>query len=171
MVIGRSKTTLTRRWSPAVPSEEIDHGKLTRTGPRNQPVHEVRLGGIKADIWQNQTEAGVRYNVTFERLSHQEGDWRSTLLFGRDDLLLLGKFADLAHFGEHRIGGGGDRVDCTGGADNERIIANGTAAHVARGTPMLAVMIARPIPAPPSRPPGGGLNSVTRQHSSPVRPR
>ena len=65
--------------------------------PRNQPVHEVRLGGIKAAIWQNQTEAGVRYNVTFERLYNQEGEWRSTSSFGRDDLLLLGKVADQAH--------------------------------------------------------------------------
>ena len=65
--------------------------------PRNQPVHEVRLGGIKAAIWQNQTEAGVRYNVTFERLYNQEGEWRSTTSFGRDDLLLLGKVADQAH--------------------------------------------------------------------------
>ena len=65
--------------------------------PRNQPVHEVRLGGIKAAIWQNQTEAGVRYNVTFERLYNSEGEWRSTSSFGRDDLLLLGKVADLAH--------------------------------------------------------------------------
>ena len=65
--------------------------------PRNQPVHEVRLGGIKAAIWQNQTEAGVRYNVTFERLYNQDGEWRSTTSFGRDDLLLLGKVADLAH--------------------------------------------------------------------------
>ena len=65
--------------------------------PRNQPVHEVRLGGIKAAIWQNQTEAGVRYNVTFERLYNQDGEWRSTGSFGRDDLLLLGKVADQAH--------------------------------------------------------------------------
>ena len=65
--------------------------------PRNQPVYEVRLGGIKAAIWQNQTEAGVRYNVTFERLYNQDGEWRSTGSFGRDDLLLLGKVADLAH--------------------------------------------------------------------------
>jgi hypothetical protein len=60
-------------------------------------VHEVRLGGIKAAIWQNQTEAGVRYNVTFERLYNQDGEWRSTGSFGRDDLLLLGKVADQAH--------------------------------------------------------------------------
>ena len=72
--------------------------------PRNQPVHEVRLGGIKAAIWQNQTEAGVRYNVTFERLYNQEGEWRSTGSFGRDDLLLLGKVADLAHAVRARTG-------------------------------------------------------------------
>lgn len=65
--------------------------------PRNQPVHQVRLGAIKAAIWQNDTDAGVRYNVTFERLYNQEGEWRSTSSFGRDDLLLLGKVADLAH--------------------------------------------------------------------------
>ena len=65
--------------------------------PRQQPVHEVRLGTIKAAIWQNDTDFGVRYNVTFERLYNQEGEWRSTNSFGRDDLLLLGKVADLAH--------------------------------------------------------------------------
>ena len=69
----------------------------TAPAPRNQPAHEVRLGAIKAAIWQNETEAGVRYNVTFERLYNQEGEWRSTGSFGRDDLLLLGKVADMAH--------------------------------------------------------------------------
>lgn len=65
--------------------------------PKNQPAHEVRLGTVKAAIWKNDTEAGVRYNVTFERLYTQDGEWRSTGSFGRDDLLLLGKVADLAH--------------------------------------------------------------------------
>ena len=65
--------------------------------PRNQPVHEVRLGAIKAAIWQNETDSGVRYNVSFERLYMQENEWRSTSSFGSDDLLLLAKVADLAH--------------------------------------------------------------------------
>ena len=64
---------------------------------RNQPAHEVRLGTIKAAIWQNETDNGVRYNVTFERLYNQDGEWRSTNSFGRDDLLLLAKVADAAH--------------------------------------------------------------------------
>jgi hypothetical protein len=54
-------------------------------GPDNKPAHEVRLGAIKAAIWQNSTDSGVRYNVTFERLYNQEGEWRSTNSFGRDD--------------------------------------------------------------------------------------
>lgn len=70
---------------------------LPAPAPRNQPVHEVRLGGIKAAIWQNETQTGVRYNVTFERLYKDGDQWKSTESFGRDDLLLLGKVADLAH--------------------------------------------------------------------------
>ena len=64
---------------------------------KNKPIHEVRLGSIKAVVWRNETETGVRYNVTFSRL-YKEGDqWKSTESFGRDDLLLLGKVANDAH--------------------------------------------------------------------------
>ena len=42
-------------------------------------------------IWKNNTEAGVRYNVTFTRLYKQGDQWASTESFGRDDLLLLAK--------------------------------------------------------------------------------
>jgi hypothetical protein len=62
-----------------------------------KPIHEVRLGAIKAAVWKNQTEAGVRHNVTFSRLYRQDDKWASTETFGRDDLLLLGKVADQAH--------------------------------------------------------------------------
>ncbi|MHC1767222.1 MAG: hypothetical protein AB9869_23575 [Verrucomicrobiia bacterium] len=62
-----------------------------------KPIHEVRLGFIKAAVWKNETEAGVRYNVTFSRL-YKDGDtWNSTESFGRDDLLLLAKVADQTH--------------------------------------------------------------------------
>jgi hypothetical protein len=62
-----------------------------------KPIQEVRLGTIKAAVWRNETESGVRYNVTFSRI-YKDGDtWKSTDSFGRDDLLLLGKVADQAH--------------------------------------------------------------------------
>ena len=62
-----------------------------------RPIHEVRLGSVKAAVWRNDTEAGVRYNVTFSRLYKDGDSWKSTESFGRDDLLLLGKVADQAH--------------------------------------------------------------------------
>jgi hypothetical protein len=61
------------------------------------PVHEVRIGLIKAAIWANQTEDGIRHNVTFERSYRDGEDWKTTTSFGRDDLLALAKVADLAH--------------------------------------------------------------------------
>jgi hypothetical protein len=65
--------------------------------PKDKPVHEVRLGSIKAAIWKNDTQSGVRYNVTFARLYKDGDEWKSTDSFGRDDLLVLAKVADNAH--------------------------------------------------------------------------
>ncbi len=31
-----------------------------------KPIHEIRLGRIKAAIWENEAENGVRYNVTID---------------------------------------------------------------------------------------------------------
>src|ERR1019366_4994267 len=64
---------------------------------KTKPVHEVRLGAIKAALWRNQTENGVRFNVTFSRLYKDGDQWQSTDSFGRDDLLQLAKVADQAH--------------------------------------------------------------------------
>ena len=63
----------------------------------NKPVHEIRFGSIKAAIWANDTQTGVRHSVTVSRLYKSEGDWRSTDSFGRDDLPLVMKVCDLAH--------------------------------------------------------------------------
>ena len=78
------------------PSDENESDFLMTT-PKQKPTYEVRLGFIKAAVWRNQTEAGIRYNVTFCRLYKEGDDWKSTESFGRDDLLLLGKVADEAH--------------------------------------------------------------------------
>ena len=61
------------------------------------PLQEVRLGLVKAAIWQNETETGVRHNVTFSRLYKSDEEWKSVSSFYRDDLLLLAKVADHAH--------------------------------------------------------------------------
>ena len=33
----------------------------------NRPVHEIRLGKVKAAIWKNETDAGIRYSVSIVR--------------------------------------------------------------------------------------------------------
>ena len=62
-----------------------------------KPISEVRLGRVKAAIWPNGTEGRTRHNVTFSRLYKDGDEWKSTQSFGRNDLLLLAKVADLAH--------------------------------------------------------------------------
>lgn len=64
----------------------------------NKPVHEIRLGRIKAAIWENETQNGTRHNVTLQRIYREEGGpWNTSESFGRDDLPLVAKVVDLAH--------------------------------------------------------------------------
>ena len=65
--------------------------------PKPKPAHEVRLGSVKAAIWKNDTDNGVRYNTTFSRLYKDGEEWKNTDSFGRDDLLVLAKVSDHAH--------------------------------------------------------------------------
>ena len=61
-----------------------------------QPVHKIRFGRITAAIWENETEQGLRYNVTISRSYQKDEQWQTTTSFGRDDLHLVAKVADLA---------------------------------------------------------------------------
>ena len=62
-----------------------------------KPVFEVRLGRIKAAIWANETDNGVRHNVTITRLYKDGDEWKTSTSFGREELPLVAKVADLAH--------------------------------------------------------------------------
>lgn len=65
---------------------------------KTRPVHEIRFGRIRATIWGKQVGGETWYNVTFSRLYKDTDDvWNDTASFGRDDLPLLAKVADLAH--------------------------------------------------------------------------
>lgn len=64
---------------------------------KKRPVHELRLGRIKAAVWENTTDNGPRHNVTFSRLYKDGNQWKDSTSFGRDDLPLLAKIADQAH--------------------------------------------------------------------------
>ncbi len=80
---------------------------------KKRPVHEVRMGRIRAAIWENSTDKGVRHNVTISRL-YKDGDtWKDSTSFGREDLLLVGKVADEAHswIYQHGDGNGSSETD------------------------------------------------------------
>ncbi len=73
------------------------HNELEEIEMAKKPVHEVRLGRIKAAIWENDTENGARHNVTFTRLYRDGDKWKDSTSFGRDDLPLVVKVADMCH--------------------------------------------------------------------------
>ena len=65
---------------------------------KQKPMHEIRLGRIRAAIWANQTsEEVVWFNVTVSRL-YRDGDrWQDTATFRRDDLPIVAKVVDMAY--------------------------------------------------------------------------
>ena len=77
-----------------------------------KPVHEVRMGRVRAAVWENETKNGSMHNVTLSRLYKDDNDnWADSTSFGRDDLPLLAKVADQAHtwiFEQGMSGGDGD---------------------------------------------------------------
>jgi hypothetical protein len=94
-----------------------------KSSDKKRPVHEIRLGRIRAAIWVNATENGVRHNVTISRLyrDEQQGQWRDSTSFGRDDLPLVTKVADQAHLwifqAQARAQGGDSDQQASGGYD------------------------------------------------------
>ena len=62
-----------------------------------KPIHEIRMGHVKATIWANESKVGVRHGIKMSRIYKDGNDWRSTQTFSRDDLPLLAKVADKAH--------------------------------------------------------------------------
>lgn len=76
---------------------------------QNRPVHEVRLGKVKAAIWMKETEHGVRYGVSVCQVyKDKEQKWQTSEYFGRDELLLLAKVVDRAHTWICENGKGGE---------------------------------------------------------------
>ena len=66
--------------------------------PKQKPVHEIRLGTVKAAIWANETEQRVRrHNVTVNRLYKDGEKWKTSNSFGRDELPLAIKVLDRAY--------------------------------------------------------------------------
>jgi hypothetical protein len=66
--------------------------------PKKRPVQEIRIGRVRAAIWENETENGTFHNVTLSRLYKDDhGKWNDSGSFGRDDLPLVAKVCDQVH--------------------------------------------------------------------------
>ena len=50
--------------------------------PNQKPVHEIRLGAIKATIWANETSVGTRHSVNVSRLYKDGDEWKRSDSFG-----------------------------------------------------------------------------------------
>jgi hypothetical protein len=62
-----------------------------------KPAHEIRIGRVKATVWANLTDDGIRHNVKVACLYKNEQGWQTTNSFGRDDIPLLIKVLVRAH--------------------------------------------------------------------------
>jgi hypothetical protein len=74
-------------------------GGQSRAGGSGQaPLRVLRLGRVKASIWENAAEDRPYYSVKFTRTYvDEQKQFKDSDSFGRDELLLLAKLADLAH--------------------------------------------------------------------------
>jgi hypothetical protein len=61
------------------------------------PVYELRIGLVKASIWENHGKQGTNYAVTIVRLFKNGAEWKESSRFYRDDLLVVAKVLDQAH--------------------------------------------------------------------------
>ncbi len=78
-------------------SRQVPHGQPQQRKPE-RPIHEIRIGHIKAAIWATETANSVRHTVKVSRIyMGSDNEWKTADNFGRDDLLLLAKVIDLAH--------------------------------------------------------------------------
>ena len=62
------------------------------------PAHEIKLGTIRATIWENETENHDSwFNVTISRHYKADNAWKEAATFGRDDLPIAVKALDMAY--------------------------------------------------------------------------
>jgi hypothetical protein len=61
------------------------------------PIHVIRFGLIKCEIFSRHTRSGDRFVVSATRLYRNGEQWQESKQFFREDLLVLAKALDLAH--------------------------------------------------------------------------
>ena len=93
----------------ATPKKSSGSRNAAAAQTKDKPVRVVRIRNIRGNIWANRLPSGdLAYNVTIDRLWRDDeingggevikkGEWHQSQSFGRDDLLLVAKVADLCH--------------------------------------------------------------------------
>jgi hypothetical protein len=64
---------------------------------KKTPAHNVKFGKIAASVWRNETKHGARFNVTVWRLYEENGVWKRSDSFGRDELLSAARAFEAAY--------------------------------------------------------------------------
>ena len=67
------------------------------TNKKDKPIETVQIRMVKAEIKENETINGKHYEVTFSSLYKEGEEWKESGSYGRDDLLILSKVADMAY--------------------------------------------------------------------------
>ena len=66
--------------------------------PHTKPIHEIRLGTIRAAIWENQSRSkDTWFGVTVSRLYNDGTRWKDSSSFRRDDLPVVAKIMEMAY--------------------------------------------------------------------------
>lgn len=62
------------------------------------PAHRIRVHGVTATIWRNESDNGVWFNTTVVRsFKNDQDEYQDTNSYGEEQLLVLSKVADMAH--------------------------------------------------------------------------
>lgn len=94
IILTEPRTHMPTKYSPAPPTPR----PASTAAPALGPIKTLRIGRLKAAVWENASDDRTFYNVTFARTyMGEDKKLRDTDSFGRDDLLVLSKLADLAH--------------------------------------------------------------------------
>ena len=67
------------------------------TNNNSKAAAELRIGTVKATVWENEIGGITRHNVTFSRIYRDGEQWKTTQSFRFVNLLSVAKLADQAH--------------------------------------------------------------------------
>ena len=67
------------------------------THNNSKPAAELRIGTVKATVWENEVGGITQHNVSFSRIAPGGGQWKTTQSFRFVKLLSIAKLADQAH--------------------------------------------------------------------------